>query len=64
MCLVARFLLVAIPPWSKLWQEFLSDPLHWWDSSGTMENVSKCNMLCEKILLLMEKVSAAFSLFL
>jgi hypothetical protein len=27
-------LLVAIVPWSKLWQKLFSDPLYWWDGSA------------------------------
>ncbi len=55
--LVCCSLLVAILPWSKLGRNFFSGPLQWWDSSSRLEKVGKCNML-------MEKVSAAFSVLM
>jgi len=42
------FLLVAILGWFKLWPKFLLDPLQWWDGNSRLENVSICNMLCQK----------------
>jgi hypothetical protein len=48
---------VVILPWSKLGRISFQVLLHWWSGSCRLEKVGQCNML-------MEKVSAAFSVLI
>jgi hypothetical protein len=56
-------LLAAIVPWSKLWQKFFSDPLHWWDGSVTVV-VRWKNKYMRQISLADGKVRAVFSVLM